>query len=391
MIKIARASLLAVLVRQPRPLALIALQTHPAVGQSANDRLCRATARRHTAPTPTPSPSPTPMPTPTDGGSSGNSINGLANQRFNQMITNQVLGTVLLGVNEQVNCSDCVTAFGSVGSFSAGIHGRKELTPNLSLLAGHRLHPVQRGRLQCDQRADRCLRAALRFRRLGIVAAVLRRRRHRVAVREGALQPELRDESRRRIARQFDQQLQLRRLRPCRLDEPIVAARRDRRLRRNLAAMAAGGAATPIRRRAFNPFDATVATGTDRTNLVKVGGQWTHLFDPSIEGNINGGFVQSFATHSGIVAAVTGDGTMMPTIGNQVWFEYGGRLALPHHQGLGRGCLRQWHRGPAAGRQHHSRRSRTAHQLLGHDPESVKRFSERSCPRQKLKREDIAL
>ena len=43
------------------------------------------------------------------------------------MITNQVLGSVLLGVNEQVNCSDCVSAFGSVGSFMAGIHGRKEL------------------------------------------------------------------------------------------------------------------------------------------------------------------------------------------------------------------------------------------------------------------------
>jgi hypothetical protein len=43
---------------------------------------------------------------------------------------------VLLGVNEQVNCSDCVSAFGSAGSFSAGIHGRKNLTSNLSLLAG---------------------------------------------------------------------------------------------------------------------------------------------------------------------------------------------------------------------------------------------------------------
>src|SRR6202043_159588 len=90
-------------------------------------------------PTPTPAPTtptPTPTPTPTGAGSSGNSIGGLANQRFNQMITNRVLGTVLLGVNEQVNCSDCVSAFGSAGSFSAGVHGRKELTPNLSLLAG---------------------------------------------------------------------------------------------------------------------------------------------------------------------------------------------------------------------------------------------------------------
>src|SRR6202012_4645470 len=87
-------------------------------------------------PTPSPSPSPTPTPTPTGASSSGGSINGLANQRFNQMITNRVLGTVLLGVNEQVNCSDCISAFGSAGSLSAGIHGRKELTPNLSLLAG---------------------------------------------------------------------------------------------------------------------------------------------------------------------------------------------------------------------------------------------------------------
>ena len=73
---------------------------------------------------------------PTGADSSANSVGDVANQRFNQMITNRVLGTVLLGVNEQINCSDCVSAFGSVGSFSAGIHGRKEITDNLALLAG---------------------------------------------------------------------------------------------------------------------------------------------------------------------------------------------------------------------------------------------------------------
>src|SRR5579862_2654768 len=73
---------------------------------------------------------------PTGAGCSAGSIGSVANAHFNQMITNQVLGSVLLGVNEQVNCSDCVSAFGSAGSFSAGFHGRKELTPNLSLLAG---------------------------------------------------------------------------------------------------------------------------------------------------------------------------------------------------------------------------------------------------------------
>jgi len=56
--------------------------------------------------------------------------------------------------------------------------------------------------------------------------------------------------------------------------------------------------------------------------------QWTHLFGSSVEANINGGWVQSFGTRSGIVASVTGDGTIVPTIGNQGWFEYGGRLGF---------------------------------------------------------------
>jgi hypothetical protein len=86
--------------------------------------------------TPPPAPVSPPPPSATGADSSAGSIGDLGKQRFNQMITNRVLGSVLLGVNEQVNCSDCISAFGSAGSFSAGIHGRKELTPNLSLLAG---------------------------------------------------------------------------------------------------------------------------------------------------------------------------------------------------------------------------------------------------------------
>src|SRR5258708_32192513 len=78
-----------------------------------------------------------------------------------------------------------------------------------------------------------------------------------------------------------------------------------------------------------------MAKGTDRTNLVKIGGQWTHLLTNSIEGNINGRFVQSFAAHSGIVATVTGDGLVVPTIGNQSWVEYGGRSGLPTGNGWG--------------------------------------------------------
>ncbi len=77
----------------------------------------------------------------------------------------------------------------------------------------------------------------------------------------------------------------------------------------------------------------TVAGGTDRTNLVKVGAQWTHLFGDNVETNINGGFVQSFANHSGLCRYCfqpgrdrIGSGVVAPTIGNQYWFEYGGRV-----------------------------------------------------------------
>src|ERR1700716_3530630 len=109
-------------------LVLIQVQTVPASAPTS-------TPTPIPTPTPTPTPSPSPSPTPTGADSSGGSIGNLAKQRFNQMITNQVLGSVLLGINEQVNCTDCVSAFGSAGSFSAGIHRRKNLTANLSPLA----------------------------------------------------------------------------------------------------------------------------------------------------------------------------------------------------------------------------------------------------------------
>jgi hypothetical protein len=112
--------------------AFFALNARPAAAQASCESECGGPTPSPSptyspspspTPTPTPSPSPSPYPSsspspypppppsgPTGADSSGNSIGGLANQRFNQMITNRVLGTVLLGVNEQVNCSDCISA-----------------------------------------------------------------------------------------------------------------------------------------------------------------------------------------------------------------------------------------------------------------------------------------
>src|SRR6202046_4619642 len=102
-------------------LVLLPLLTFPAAAQTFGP--------------PPPPPPPTPTPTPTGADSSGASINGLANQRFNQIITNRVLANVLLGVNEQINCSDCVSAFGSAGPFCGGIPRRQEVPSHPSVRA----------------------------------------------------------------------------------------------------------------------------------------------------------------------------------------------------------------------------------------------------------------
>jgi hypothetical protein len=238
-----------------------------------------------------------------------------------------VLGSVLLGVNEQVNCSDCVSAFGSAGSFSAGIHGRKELTPNLSLLAGLAYTQYSEGGYNVTSAPIGAFALRYDFTDWGSsrpffdVGALLSpfEKVHYTRSYVTSLGAVSLDRS----TNSSDYGVYGRagwisRLSPR---DEVAASIEVWQLWQRVA-----GYTDPAT--TFNPFDASIASGTDRTNLVKVGGQWTHLFNDSIEANINGGFVQSVASHSGIVATVTGDGTVVPTIGNQTWFEYGGRLGF---------------------------------------------------------------
>ena len=281
-------------------------------------------------PTPTPSPSPaapSPTPTPTGANSSGASINGLANQHFNQMITDRVLGTVLLGVNEQVNCSDCISAFGSAGSFSAGIHGRKEITPNLSFLGG--IAYTQFSESGYSVTSAPIAAFALRydftdwgssrpFFDIGTILTPFEKVNYSRAYVTSLGAVSLQSSTNASDYDIYGRAGWIGRLSPR---DEVAASVEVWQLWQRV-----GSYSDPTV--AFNPFDATIAAGTDRTNLVKIGGQWTHLFGSSIEGNINGGFVQSFGNHSGIVATVTGDGLVVPTIGNQSWFEFGGRLGF---------------------------------------------------------------
>jgi hypothetical protein len=267
------------------------------------------------------------LPCPTDGGSSAGSVNGLANAHFNQMITNQVLGSVLLGVNEQVNCSDCVSAFGSAGSFSAGLHGRKELTSNLSLLAGIAYTqysengysvtsaPIGAFALRYDFTDWGSSRP---FFDIGAILTPFEKVRYSRSYMTTLGPVSLTSQTDSSNYGAYGRAGWISRLSPR---DEVAASVEVWQLWQRV-----NGYTDPSV--PFNPADASFATGTDKTNLVKLGGQWTHLYGNNIEANVNGGFVQSFAASSGIVASVTGDGTVTPTMGNQSWFEYGGRLGF---------------------------------------------------------------
>jgi hypothetical protein len=318
--KFLRRFVISALLTAAISLVFIQVQTLPASAQSPSPS---------PSPSPTPSASPTPIPTPTPTGadSSAGSVNGLANQRFNQMITNRVLGTVLLGVNEQVNCSDCISAFGSAGSFSAGVHGRKEITSNLSLLAGIAYTQYSEGGYSVTSAPIGAF--ALRydftdwgssrpFFDVGAILSPFEKVRYSRGYTTNLGSVSLDSSTNSSDYGVYGRAGWISRL--SSRDEVAASVEVWQMWQR------VNGYSDPTV--AFNPFNTTIATGTDRTNLVKIGGQWTHLFGSSVEGNINGGFVQSFANHSGIVATVTGDGLVVPTIGNQSWFEYGGRLGF---------------------------------------------------------------
>lgn len=272
-------------------------------------------------------PPPPPPPPVTGADSSGSSITGLANERFSQIITNRVLGNVLLGVNEQINCNDCVSGFGSAGSFSAGIHGRKEITSNLSLLAGIAYTQYSESGYNVTSAPIGALALRYDFTDWGSsrpffdVGAILTpfekanyNRGYTTSLGGVALQSSTNASD----YGVYGRAGWIGRLTP---GDEVAASVEVWQLWQSVS-----GYSDPTV--AFNPFDATIASGTDTTNLVKIGAQWTHLFANNVEGNINGGFVQSFANHSGIVATVTGDGLVVPTIGNQNWFEYGGRIGI---------------------------------------------------------------
>ena len=253
------------------------------------------------------------------------SVDGLAGDRQGELVTNRVLTSVLQGINEQINCTNCVSAFGSVGSFSAGIHGRYSLTDSLTILGGGAF--AQYKQEGADVKSAPIFALALRYDPVGWGAS-------RPFVELGATGSPNQDV---RYTRHYANGAGLATgIGSTRVDNYAVYGRLGWVARITPTdEIAASGEVWSgwqhVRgyREAFNqqnPFEATVRGGTDRMSLVKLGAQWTHLFGTSIEFNLNGGVVRSFDTKTGVDATIPGFGAVQPLIKDQTWAEFGARI-----------------------------------------------------------------
>ena len=109
------------------------------------------------------------------------------------MITSRVLSSILLGATEQVNCSNCSSGFGSIGSYALGAHGRRSLSDELTVMGGFSYGEYSADGVTVSNAPTFAGSLRLRFRQLGPEPSVRRGRRRRDAVRGRSILPHLRE------------------------------------------------------------------------------------------------------------------------------------------------------------------------------------------------------
>ena len=264
-----------------------------------------------------------PAVTPLDVVSTTQATVRLANDRQGLMVTNAVLASILRGTNEQINCNDCVSAFGSVGSFSAGFHGRKQLTPNLSIVGGASFNQYRNGGVNVTSAPIFTGLFRYDFTDLGAsrpfveVGGVLSPAQRVVSIRNygfGAGLAAGRGTTSVTSSSVFGRLGWVWRLSPQ--DEVAAAVELSQGWQR-FGGYAEGGAGLPS-----NPLPLFTGGGSDRMGVVKVGAQWTHLLTDRIETQINLGVAKSFGSRSGLNSVFGG----RSLLSEHVWAEYGARL-----------------------------------------------------------------
>jgi hypothetical protein len=263
-----------------------------------------------------------------------NSVTNVAKAQQQQIVTNRVLGSILLGATEQISCSNCSSGFGAVGSLALGAHGRWGLSNQLTLMGGFSYNQYSASGISVYNAPTVAASLVYDFVNWG-------RSRPFLEFGGGVTPYEEVHYSRsyanglttatgyaraiNRNAAIFGRVGWVARLTP--IDEAAVYGD----LSRNW--MQTGGYSEATT--AVNPFPATVPPGLDTLNVARIGAQYTHLFFGNFEANVGGALAYGFNAGSGAPFNVFDFGTIAPyPIQNSTWFEYGARIGYRMNERL---------------------------------------------------------
>ncbi len=262
------------------------------------------------------------------------SLASLAQSKELQTITNRILGSILTGATEQMNCSSCSSGFASFGSFAVGVHGRWTLSPNVELLAGVSYDSYSAKGVSVNNSMD--VAAALRYDAVQLgryrpffeaglgaspYADVVFHRSYSTATGGGSGGGSTLSQA----VAVYGRTGYIFRL--SRIDEAAVYTDITRSWQHTDGYQEAAAVG--------NPFGGLIAPSLDTLNIWKIGGQYTHLFGEHIEANISAGYAQAFGADYGASAVISGFGAAAGTAPSTFgWAELGGRLSYRLSQKL---------------------------------------------------------
>ena len=254
------------------------------------------------------------------------SIDTLAITRQSAMITNGLLASILLGANEQINCSNCASGFAAVGSFDVGAHGRWSITDRMTLLAGVALDQFAMSGVTVENSPT--VAASLRydlvdwgktrpFFEAGGAISPYQATRYSRDYANGSVAATGVGSTIDRSALVFARVGFVSRLAPT--DEFAAFVDIARNWQQSNAYTEAASA--------NNPFPATYGNGIDSLNVGRVGAQYTRLFATNLEINVNAAIAHSFAGAVGIGLQIDAFGPILASVPKPAtWAELGGRL-----------------------------------------------------------------
>ena len=243
-----------------------------------------------------------------------------------QIITGRVLQSILLGATEQVNCSNCSSGFGSIGSYALGAHGRRSLTDELTVMGGFSYDEYSASGITVTNAptfAGSLVYDPVNFGRsrpfveIGGGVVPFEQVKYSRSYQNGLTPSVGEGQGLDRSLGLFGRVGWVDRFSP--IDEAAVYTDISR------SWLSAGGYTETST--AVNPFPATVKSGIDSLNVARLGGQYTHLLNGQFEVNVSAAVAYGFGAGIGSQWDVYGYGPVAPyPIANSAWCEWGARI-----------------------------------------------------------------